>query len=77
MTQAKPKTAKSRIVSKFQSYRRNKKKQGMKLIRLWVPDPKAPGFKNEVCRQMTLLRKAPEEAEALRFIEVAADWPSR
>jgi Protein of unknown function (DUF3018) len=49
----------------------------MKLLRIWVPDPNAPGFAEEVRRQAALLRGAPEEEEALDFIEAAAreTWP--
>lgn len=45
----------------------------MKLLRVWVPDPHAPGFREEAERQASLLRGAPEEHEALDFIEAAAD----
>ncbi len=45
----------------------------MKLLRVWVPDPRAPGFREEAHRQALLLRGAPEEHEALDFIEAAAD----
>jgi Protein of unknown function (DUF3018) len=62
-------------LSKFQRYRINKKRHGMKLLRIWVPDPKAPGFRAEARRQAKLLRGAPDELEALRFIEAAFDWP--
>jgi hypothetical protein len=45
----------------------------MKLLRVWVPDPRAPGFREEAHRQAQLLRGAPEESEALDFIAAAAD----
>jgi len=61
--------------SKFQRYRESQRKKGMKLVRIWVPDAKAPGFAAEAERQAKLLRGAPEELEALDFIEaLAADW---
>jgi len=61
--------------SKFQRYRESQRKKGMKLVRIWVPDAKAPGFAEEAERQAKLLRGAPEELEALDFIEaVLADW---
>ena len=60
--------------SKFQRYRANKRRQGMKLLRVWVPDPAAPDFAAEARRQAVLLRGAPEECEALDFIETAADF---
>jgi hypothetical protein len=45
----------------------------MKLLRIWVPDPKAPGFAEEARRQAALLRGAPEERAALDFIEAVMD----
>ncbi len=63
------------VQSKFARYRAAKKKQGLKLLRIWVPDVNAPGFVEEAARQAALLRGAPEEAETLAFIEAAmADW---
>ncbi|MDE8348443.1 MAG: antitoxin MazE family protein [Acidocella sp.] len=61
-------------LNKFQRYRETRKKAGMKLLRVWVPDPRAPGFVEEVARQAKLLRGAPEEHEALDYIEAVADW---
>ncbi|HYD43676.1 MAG TPA: antitoxin MazE family protein [Phenylobacterium sp.] len=56
---------------KFARYRARKKAAGMKLVRIWVPDPTAPGFQAEAERQAALLRGAPEELEAADFIEAA------
>jgi hypothetical protein len=67
-------SASEKSLSKFQRYRVKKSAQGMKLLRIWVPDPQAPGFREEVQRQAALLRGTPEEIEALTFIEDAADW---
>ncbi len=69
--------AAARAESKFARYRQNKRRQGMKLLRIWVPDPNAPGFAEEVKRQAALLRNAPEQEEVLDFIEAAASetWP--
>lgn len=60
-------------LDKFQRYRAAQRERGMKLLRLWVPDPDAPGFRDEARRQAELLRGAAEEADALDFIEAAAD----
>ena len=59
---------------RFQRYRNRRKAQGLKELRLWVPDPEAPGFAEEMQRQVALLKGAPEEQEALDFIEATADW---
>ena len=61
-------------LNKFQRYRRARYVKGMKLSRVWVPDPSAADFQTQARRQAALLRGAPEEAEALRFIEAAAHW---
>ena len=62
-------------LTKFQRYRRSRINNGMKLLRVWVPDPKRPEFVHEAERQAKLLRGRPEEKEALQFIEAAFDWP--
>ncbi len=62
-------------LSKFQRYRRGQLNKGMKLLRVWVPDPKRPEFAKEAERQAKLLRGRPEEKEALAFIEAAFPWP--
>lgn len=68
-----PRAAKQDGLDKFRRLRANRRAQGMKLLRIWVPDPKAPGFAAEARRQAALLRGAPEEQEALDFIEAAMD----
>lgn len=61
--------AKQDGLSRASRYRATKRRQGMRLVRFWAPDPTAPGFHDEARRQAALLREAPEEAEALAFIE--------
>jgi len=69
-----PRRARTDGLDKFQRYRATRHASGMKLLRVWVPDPRAPGFREEARRQALLLRGAPEEFEALDFIEAAADF---
>ena len=47
----------------------------MKLLRVWVPDPRRPEFAHEAKRQAELLRARPEQREALEFIAEAFAWP--
>jgi hypothetical protein len=49
--------------------------QGMKLLRMWVPDPLNPEFAAEAERQAKLLRGRPEEQEAIEFIMTVTKWP--
>ena len=69
-----PRAAKADGLDKFQRYRAARRASGMNLLRVWVPDPGAPGFWDEARRQALILRGAPEELDALDFIEAAADW---
>lgn len=61
-------------LDKFRRHREARRARGMKLVRIWVPDPNAPGFRGEASRQAALLRGAPEELEALDVVEAMADW---
>ncbi len=69
------KRAQSDELTKFQRNRRSKESKGMKLLRVWVPDPRRPEFAKEAERQAKLLRGRAEEQEALAFIEAAFAWP--
>ncbi len=64
-------------MTKFQRYRLSKERQGMKLLRVWVPDPSRPEFAREAERQAELLRGRPEQNETLEFIAAAFAWPER
>jgi hypothetical protein len=68
-----PRAASDDGLDKFQRYRASRRASGMKLLRIWVPDPHAPGFAEEAERQAKLLRGAPEEQDALNFIEAFFD----
>ena len=68
-----PRPAKNDGLDKFRRLRADRKARGLKLLRIWVPDPQAPGFSEEAQRQVALLRGVPEELEALDFIEAIAN----
>ena len=63
-------------LTKAQRYRKTQQHRGMKLLRVWVPDPHRPGFAEAAARQAALLRGRAEEAEALAFIDAAFSWPA-
>jgi hypothetical protein len=71
-----PRAARTDGLDKFQRYRTTRRAAGMRLLRVWVPDPGAPGFREEAERQAALLRGAAEEQDALSFIETAGQWDS-
>lgn len=62
-------------LTKFQRYRQQQQRRGMKQLRIWVPDPSRPEFAAEAKRQGLSLRDRAEEAEALGFIAASMEWP--
>lgn len=54
--------------SKVRRYR-EKKAQGLREVRMWVPDVDAPGFWERSVLAAAILREAPEEEETMCFIE--------
>lgn len=58
---------------KFQTYRANKRRQGLKLVRLWLPDSKSATVRRRIRRQCVALRGTPADKEALDFIEAVAE----
>ena len=55
--------------SKFAAYRARKKAAGFKEIRRWVWDVNSPAFIEQMQLEAEILKDAPEEKEALDFIE--------
>ena len=49
--------------------------RGFRVVQIWVPDTRRPGFAAECRRQSLLLSSDPQEKEILDFIDRAADWP--
>lgn len=62
-------------LTKFQRYRQQHQRRGMKQLRIWVPDPNRPEFAAEARRQGLFLHGRAEEVEALSFIGAAFEWP--
>lgn len=55
--------------SKFARYRQRKHADGKRLLRIWVPDVNAPGFQEEIDRQVALMNASPDEAEVMRWMD--------
>lgn len=59
--------------SKFARYRARKKAQGLREIRMWVPDVKAPGFQERLEDQIARINASEDEREVMIFCEAAAE----
>jgi DNA-binding LacI/PurR family transcriptional regulator len=61
--------------SKMQAYRDRLRAHGLKPVQVWVPDVDAPGFKEDLRRQVAALNES-DEARATAFIEAVLDDPA-
>jgi hypothetical protein len=59
---------------KVQAYRDRMRRRGMKLVQIWVPDPKSPHFAAEARRQAQLIAVSPHEKEDQAFIDSVSEW---
>jgi antidote-toxin recognition MazE-like antitoxin len=59
---------------KVRAYRERMRRRGMKLIQIWVPDPKSPHFFAEARRQAKLIAESPYEKDDQAFIDSVTDW---
>lgn len=66
--------ARHKETTRFQRFRARRKAQGMREIRLWVPDTRRQDFAEEIRRQLALIESSTEDQKTLAFIEHAADW---
>jgi Protein of unknown function (DUF3018) len=48
--------------------------QGLRLIRIWVPDMRAPSFRAEAHRQSLAVATSSHACEDQTFIDSASDW---
>jgi hypothetical protein len=55
--------------NKFARYRARKKAQGLREIRMWVPDVNAPGFQERLDEQIARINASQSNREALDFID--------
>ena len=67
-------TLRSSSRKKVKAYRERMRKRGMKLIQIWVPDPKSPHFLAEARRQARLIAESPYEKEEQAFIDSISEW---
>jgi hypothetical protein len=66
-----PRAAPNELNDKSQRFRARRKAEGMKLARIWIPDPRSPEIAARALREAESLRGAADEQEALDFIEAA------
>ena len=57
---------------KFRRYRARKKAQGLRELRIWVPDVNAPGFQARLDREIAAINASPDHEEIMDWCEAAA-----
>jgi hypothetical protein len=59
----------------MQAYRQRLRDQGLRPVQIWVHDVNAPGFREDLRRQVGALNQQ-DEAEAAAFMEAVMDDPA-
>ncbi|NHQ61136.1 antitoxin MazE family protein [Chlorobium sp. BLA1] len=60
-------------IERVNKHRARLRKEGMRPLQIWVPDPLRPGFAEECRRQSEVVKNDPHEKEILKFFDEAAD----
>jgi hypothetical protein len=61
---------------KVRRYRENMRRQGLRPLQIWVPDTSAPGFAEELQRQVRAIAESEQEKDDIAFVEaISAEWP--
>ena len=72
-TRAKSSRAKSSR-DKVRKHRALRRKQGMRLVQMWVPDTRTKAFTREAARQSRLIAQSPHEAKDQAFVDSISVW---
>ena len=59
--------------AKVSAHRRRLRAQGLRPIQIWVPDVRAPGFKQQAHRQSLAVATSPRANQDQSFIDTVSD----
>jgi hypothetical protein len=68
-SRAKPKSSRDKV----RAYRARKRREGLRLVQMWLPDVNSPEFAAEAHRQSLAVANSPGEAEDQAFIDAITD----
>jgi hypothetical protein len=60
--------------AKVSAHRARMRAQGMRLLQIWVPDTRSPGFAKEARRQSRAIARSPQEKDDMAFVESLSSW---
>jgi hypothetical protein len=61
------------VRSRVQQHRYHLRAQGLRPVQIWVPDTRAPGFKEEAHRQCLAVNEADHRDNTMEFLESIED----
>jgi hypothetical protein len=62
---------------KVRAHRKRLRQQGLRPIRIWVPDMRSPAFVAEAHRQSLPVARGPHAKQDQDFIDAVTDWGTR
>ena len=60
---------------RMREYRARMREKGLRPVQMWAYDTSAPGFREEIEKELEVIRKSDEEEEILDWVEQVYDWP--
>jgi hypothetical protein len=60
---------------RMREYRARMREKGLRPVQMWAYDTSAPGFREEIEKELEIIRNSAEEEEILDWIEQVYDWP--
>ena len=67
---SKPKPSREKV----RAHRQRLREQGLRPIQIWVPDLRAPGFREEAHRQSVAVAASSHAGDDQAFIDAASEW---
>jgi hypothetical protein len=58
---------------RIKKHRDKLRRSGLRLVQMWVPDTRAPGFAAECRRQSLIIKNSPHEKQIMDWVEKVAD----
>jgi hypothetical protein len=70
-----PTATRSRSRDKVRAHRTRMRKQGMRLVQIWVPDVRSRAFRRQAHLDALAIANSPAERKEQAFVDSISVWP--
>ena len=61
---------------KVRAHRARRKKQGMRLVQMWLPDTRSKGFRRRAHLESLAVANSPQAKQDQEFVDAISAWPN-